>query len=60
MKDEAKKYHYEWAVFSDYGYGYEMTEYCDGLCEAKQALKEYRDNQPEYNHVIKRTRVYNM
>lgn len=39
------------------GYGWEEVCCSDSRLEAKQTLKDYRDNQPEYPVKIKKVRV---
>ena len=42
-------------IESDYGYGWEETISSDNRLDARQNLKDYRINQPEYSHrLIKR------
>lgn len=45
------------AIISDYGYGFEETCGAESYADAKRLLKEYRENQPEYIHKIRRKRV---
>ena len=44
-------------IVSDYGYGFEETCEAESYADAKRILKEYRENQPEFIHKIRRKRV---
>lgn len=45
-----------YSIVSNYGWGFEETCCCDSYQEAKQTLKDYRSNQPEYSHKLKKSR----
>lgn len=45
------------SIVSNYGYGFEETCGAESYADAKRLLKEYRENQPEYIHKIRRKRV---
>ena len=47
----------EYAIYSNYGYGFELTCYCDDWPDAKQMLRDYRENEPQYVHKIVKKRV---
>lgn len=46
-------------IWSNYGYGPEFTTAAENRQEAKRLLAEYRANQPQYHHWIKKERVKN-
>ena len=43
---------YEYEVQGNYGQGWEMVTTEDTPIEAKQRLKEYNENEPQYPHKI--------
>ena len=45
-----------WKLFVDYGQGYEYELSEESLSEAKQRVREYRENCPQYPTKIKRCR----
>lgn len=47
----------QYSIVSDYGQGYELTCYCDNYQDAKNTWKDYKLNQPEYSHKIRKQRV---
>lgn len=46
-------------IWSNYGYGPEFTTAAENRQDAKRLLAEYRANQPQYCHWIKKERVLN-
>ena len=46
-----------WAVQGNYGQGWEDVTYEDTKPEALQMLNDYRTNEPQYAHRIKRTTI---
>lgn len=46
----------EWSIHSDYGYGMEFTCYAENLLNARELLKEYRENEPQFFHKIVKER----
>lgn len=46
----------EWMVEGNYGYGWEVVSYDETYEEAKQMLKDYRENEP-YPFRIRKHRV---
>ena len=47
----------EYQILGDYGYGWECLFAEETLKEAKQMLKDYNENEPQYAHKIKKVRV---
>lgn len=45
-----------WIVESDYGKGWEETVEGEDRADALRLLLEYRQNQPEYPHVVRKVR----
>ena len=45
---------YEYEVQGNYGQGWEMVTTEDSLVEAKQRLKEYRENEPYPFKIVKK------
>lgn len=45
-----------YVVEGDYGWGFEEVTWCDTFKEAKQDIKDYRDNEP-YPFRIRKKRV---
>jgi hypothetical protein len=43
----------EYIISGNYGQGWEELHTEETLAEAKQRLKEYRENEPEYAHKLK-------
>lgn len=46
-----------WAIQGNYGCGWEDVTYEDTKPEALQMLNDYRTNEPQYAHRIKRTTI---
>jgi len=44
----------EFDIQGDYGQGWELETCEETISEARQRLKEYRENMPQYPHRIKR------
>lgn len=42
------KYMYGWALYVDYGYGWEYELFEETYREIRQRFKEYRENCPQY------------
>lgn len=53
-----KSYHYGWALFVDYGGGWEYELSEDSMRELKQQRKAYQLNMPQFPTKIARHRVY--
>ena len=49
----------EWAVFSNYGDGWDLECYCDDYQDAKETIKSYRENCPDASFKLKRVRTKN-
>lgn len=49
----------EWTIQGNYGYGHGWEDLCseDNRKEARERLKEYRDNEPGTPHRIEKRRV---
>ena len=47
----------EYHTQSDYGCGWETVTIDDNYADAKQMLKDYRENEPQYPHRIIKKRV---
>jgi hypothetical protein len=47
----------EWTIYGNYGNGWEEVTTETSHSEARERLKEYRDNEPEYPHKIVKHRV---
>jgi len=47
----------EWHTQGDYGYGWETVTVDVTYAEARQMLKDYRENEPQYPHRIIKKRV---
>lgn len=55
-----RKTHIEWDVQSNYGYGWEDVTTEETYREARERLREYRENEPQYPHRLRcRSRVPN-
>lgn len=54
-----RKTHDEWEIHSDYGFGFEYTVTGEDLPDAKRLLREYRENEPQYRHIIIKKRYKN-
>lgn len=48
----------KYIIQGHYGYGWEDVTITDTMQEAKARLKDYRENEPEYNHrmIIRRVK----
>lgn len=47
----------EYRIYSNYGYGWEEVTASETRQEARALLKDYRDNEPQYPHMLKMVRV---
>ena len=47
----------EWHTQGDYGLGWETVTIDSTYAEAKQMLRDYRENEPQYLHRIIKKRV---
>jgi hypothetical protein len=52
-----RKTYDEYQIWSNYGYGWEETCAEETYKEAKERLKEYRENQPQYPHKIVKRQI---
>ena len=43
----------EYIICGNYGQVWEEVNTTETLAEARQSLKEYRDNEPQYSHKLK-------
>jgi hypothetical protein len=48
---------FEYEIQGNYGQGWEMVTTEDDPLEARQRLKEYNENEPQYPHRIAKKRV---
>lgn len=46
----------EWEIQGNYGQGWEMVTTEDNQADARQRLREYNENEPQYPHRIKKVR----
>ena len=44
-------------LMGNYGYGWEEMFECENWKDAREQLKTYRDNEPQYSHKIVKRRV---
>jgi hypothetical protein len=47
----------EWHTQGNYGCGWETVTIDDNYADAKQMLRDYRENEPEYPHRLIKKRV---
>lgn len=47
---------FEWEVQGNYGQGWEMVCTEDNPGDARQRLREYNENEPQYLHRVKKVR----
>ena len=59
MSKKVNKYLYGWKLYVNYGAGYEYEIFETTWKEAKQRLKEYRENCPQYSIKASRGRELN-
>ena len=54
-----RKTHDEWTIEGNYGYGWDVLTTETTRTAAREMLKTYRENEPQYSHRIKKHRVKN-
>lgn len=47
----------EWHIMANYGYGWEVVTIETTYQDARQMLKDYNENEPQYSHKIKKVRI---
>ena len=57
MANYVRKTHDEWHTQGDYGTGWETETIDDNLKDAKQMLRDYRENVPNIPHRLIKVRV---